>query len=421
MSVERIVVTGMGAVTPYGIGVDKLWDSLVAGHCAVNQTRDEALREFAPVSAEVPDFDPREKFSEKFVRDTTRFTQFALFAAMEATLDAGMSDGEPKTFRPGTSSERIGIFIGTGIGSLRDMDAGAAALALDASAHVGPRLISKSIPNAPAATLAAQFGIHGPVLTYTTACASSANAIGEAMMWLKSGKIDIAIAGGTDSLFAPSLLASLREAGALAARGNGDFSTWSRPFDKERQGMAPGEGSALLVLESAERAKARNAKIHAELIGYGTSNDGYHQIAPEPGGRGGVLAIRQALLDAGLEPNDIDYINAHATATRAGDASESRAFLEAFGEDLPQIPVSSIKGHIGHTLGAAASIEAVACIRALQTGWLPPNMNCDDPDEGTPPNLIRHEAVERPIRTALSTSFGFGGQNGVLIFRKPQV
>ncbi|WP_245632824.1 beta-ketoacyl-[acyl-carrier-protein] synthase family protein [Alicyclobacillus kakegawensis] len=414
-SSARIVVTGLGAVTPHGVGVEPFWNGIIQNRSAVRTTKDPVLAPWAPVVADVPDFQPSDFLSRKTVRDTARFSQMALVAAMEAVRDAGLTADEG--WNPGTSPERTGVFMGTSFGSIRNMDDAATELAKDALARVEPRLVSKSIPNAAGSSVAIHFNIQGPVLTYTTACASSANSIGEAASWIQSGRVDVALAGGSDCLFASTLLAGLRASGALVSHGPDDHSRWSRPFDIDRSGMVMGEGAAILVLEPLERALARGAHIYAELVGYGTSNDAFHQIAPHPEGIGAMAAMRMALAQAGVQPADIDYINAHATSTKAGDTAEIKALSALFGEALDHIAVSSIKGSIGHLLGAAGGVESLACVKALETGWLPPNLHCDHPEPGTPRGLVQ-EARPQAIRYALSNSFGFGGQNGVLLWKR---
>lgn len=413
---DRIVVTGLGTVSPHGIGVSQFWDSLLEGKSGIRRTEDPVISEVAPVVANVPDFTATDYLTKKMAKDTARFSHMALVAASEAVMDSGLGKDEGEAWDPGTDPERTGIFMGTSFGSIRDMDDASTALAKEATSRVEPRLVSKSIPNAAGSTLAIRYNVEGPVLTYTTACASSANSIGEAAMWLRSGQIDVAMAGGTDCLFSSTLLAGLRVSGALAVEGPEDLTKWSRPFDVNRTGMVMGEGSAVLILETLERAKARGAHIYGELVGYGTSNDSFHQIAPHPEGKGAIAAMKQALRQAEINAGDIDYINAHATSTKAGDFAEIQALKKLFGDQLKEIPVSSIKGSIGHSLGAAGAIESLACVKAVETDWLPPNLHCSDPEEGTPSNLVR-EARKHSTRYALSNSFGFGGQNGVLVWK----
>lgn len=414
----RIVVTGMGAVTPFGVGVSTFWENIVAGRSAVRQTEDELLRTWAPVVAAARDFDPAEHLDKKQVQNSDRFTQMGLVAAAEAIRDAGFGDGG--AFGP-YARDRIGISIGCAFGGVQTLEEGANRLASGRSTRVGPRLVPKSIPNAAAAGIAMRYGIRGPVMTYSTACASSANAIGEASYWLRLGEIDMALVGGAECLFSPAILAGLRAAGALATEGPEDFSAWSRPFDKRRTGMVMGEGAAVLVLETLERAQARGATIYGELVGYGTSNDAYHETSPDPSGQGAKLAMERALRSAGLAPSDIDYVNAHATATPAGDIAESTALRDMFGSHIDEIPVSSIKGAVGHMLGTAGAIESIACVKALETGWLPPTLNCDEKEEVAPRDVVANRSRRADIRTALSSSFGFGGQNGVLIWKKAEL
>ncbi|MBX5436090.1 MAG: beta-ketoacyl-[acyl-carrier-protein] synthase family protein [Alicyclobacillaceae bacterium] len=412
----RIAVTGYGAVTPYGVGVSVFWDSIVAGRSAVRPMSDPELSTWSPVAAEAIDFDPSEHLARKLLNDTDRFTQMALVAATEAFADAGLTDAGGRRLLPDLPGEGVGIALGSAFGGIQSFNAAAAKLTAGAG-RVSPRLVPKSIPNAAAAAIAMQYGIQGPVVTYATACASSANAVGEAAGWLRAGMVDVVLAGGAECLFAPAVLAGLRASGALATSGPGDPSTWSRPFDVDRSGMVMGEGAAFVVLERLDQALARGARVRAELAGYGTSNDAYHETSPHPEGRGAVLAMRRALRDAGIGPADVDYINAHATATPAGDRAEALALAELFGEHLARIPVSSIKGAVGHMLGTAGVIESIACIRALETGWLPPTLHCDKPDPLAPPDLVPHRARRQAIRRALSNSFGFGGQNGVLVWQ----
>lgn len=416
---NRIVVSGLGAVSPHGVGISPFWDALIDNRSGVRATKDPVIEPWAPVVADIPDFKAADFLPKKMEKNTARFSQMALVAAKEAVVDADLATDEGESWSPGTTPERTGIFMGTSFGSIRDMDDASTAFAQESISRAEPRLVSKSIPNAAGSTLAIRYGVEGPVLTYTTACASSANSIGEAMMWLQTGKIDVAMAGGTDCLFSSTLLAGLKASGALAVEGPADESTWSRPFDTDRAGMVMGEGAGMLVLEPLERAQARGAPIYAEIAGYGSSNDSFHQIAPHPEGKGAIAAMNQAIQEAGIQASDIDYIDAHATSTKAGDAAEIKALHQVFGDRLYNIPVSSIKGSIGHSLGAAGAVESLACVKSIETGWLPPNLHCPNPEEGTPQVLI-HESCNRPVRHVLSNSFGFGGQNGVILWKSPQ-
>lgn len=413
----QVVVTGMGAVTPFGKGVTPFWESLLKGKTALQETKQKEWRNWMPVSANVPDFDLENHLSKKQIKNTDRFTQHALIAAQEALYDAGITKETTAGASEGINPKRSGIAVGTAYGGVESLTDGAAALINHPGKRLSPRLLSKSLPNAAAAALAKEYSIRGPVMTYTTACAASANAIGEAMHWLKRGEVDVVLAGGAEYLFSPTVLAGLHAAGAVVTEGIGDKSTWSKPFDVNRKGMVPGEGAAFLMLETAEHAQKREAKTYATLSGYGASNDAYHETAPKPDGEAAAFAMRKALDMAKVDPEKIGYINAHATATPVGDKAESRAMEKVFQKAYEKTPVSSIKGAVGHMMGAAAAAESIACIKALETGWLPPTLHCDKLDLEAPPYLVR-EAMKMATDYTMSNSFGFGGQNGSLIWRK---
>ncbi|MFT8317718.1 MAG: beta-ketoacyl-[acyl-carrier-protein] synthase family protein [Sporolactobacillus sp.] len=411
----RIVVTGLGAITPFGQGIATMWKNLIDGRSAVGETSDEYLRQWAPVTAEAKLFSAKDFMDGKMVRKTDRFSQMAMVAASEALADAGWNNREE--LANDYDSDRIGIAMGCAFGGVQTLEAGSSRLT-NGAPHVGPRLVPKSIPNAAGAAIAQQWAVHGPVITYSTACASSANAIGEASYWLRLGEADMVIAGGAECLFSPAILAGLRSAGALAKEGPEQAEAWSRPFAVDRAGMVMGEGAGMMILESYEHAVRRGAKIYAEFSGYGASDDAYHETAPDPSGSGAAFAIKRALRQAGIKRAQVSYINAHATATKAGDAAECAALRMVFGDTLDKIPVSSIKGAIGHLLGAAGAIESIACIKALETSILPPTINCDKKDAAAPADIVPNVGRRQASTYALSNSFGFGGQNGVLIWKK---
>lgn len=417
MNKPTIVVTGMGAVSPFGIGVETFWSQLIANQCAVRALdTEDPYAQWAPVGARVPDFKPGDFLSKKLVRNTDRFTQLGLVAAQEALNDAGLLDGE--RIKEGIDTNRIGTVIGTAFGGIQTLEEGAATIATGESQRVGPRMISKSIPNAAASTLDIHYGFRGPSITYVTACAASANAIGESEYWFWRDDVDYVLAGGIDSLWSRVFLSGLKDAGALASVGPENPAEWSRPFDQSRTGMVMGEGAALFVLETLEHARQRGAKIHAVLAGYGASNDAYHDTTPAPDGRSAILAIQRALRAARLQTSDIDYINAHATSTMAGDIAETIALQHVFGKHLDEIPVSSIKGAVGHLLGAAGAIESVACIKTLETGVIPATLNSVKQDELSPKDIVPNYCREVKVNTIMSNSFGFGGQNGILIWKR---
>ncbi|ADG05791.1 beta-ketoacyl-[acyl-carrier-protein] synthase family protein [Kyrpidia tusciae] len=414
-----VAVTGMGALTPFGSGVQRLWNAIMGRRTAVGPPSDARIAHFSPAVAEVKDFSPMDHLPKKTVRDTDRSTQLALVAAAEAMADAGWTTEEDPFELRGVNANRTGIAWGTAFGGLPSYEEEAVRLAKQPEGRVGPRVVSKAIPNAAEAALAMHYGIRGPAMTYATACAASANALGEALQWLWLGIVDQVVTGGSESLFTPTALGGLRSAGAVAMEGEGDLSTWCKPFDVDRTGMVMGEGAAALILEPLDRARARGAKVYAVLVGYGASNDAYHETAPHPDGTGAVLAMERALYSAGLGPADIDYINAHATATPAGDRAESLALRRVFGGHLNQIPVSSTKGGMGHLLGAAGAVESIISIKSIETGWIPPTLHCRQPDPEAPPDLVLDGPRRQHIAVAMSNSFGFGGQNGVLIWADP--
>lgn len=413
-----IVVTGMGAVSPFGIGVSTFWENLIANRSAVNAVEDDFLKQWSPVGARIPNFKPEDYLHKKLVRNTDRFSQIALIAAQEALGDAGLLNDDGKELLKEIDTNRVGTAIGSAFGGIQSLEEGAYSLATGKSKRVGPRMISKAIPNAAASTIDIQYGFRGPSMTYVTACAAGANAIGESEHWFWRDDVDYVLAGGVDSLWSSVFLSGLRDARALATTGPEDLTKWSRPFDEDRTGMIMGEGGALFVLETLENAKARGARIYAVLKGYGASNDAFHDTNPHPEGKSAALAIERALKAAKMKPAEIDYINAHATSTPAGDVAETKALQSIFKDGLDQIPVSSIKGGIGHLLGAAGAIESVACIKALKTGIIPATLHCDNQDETSPKDIVPNKSRKNNIKTAMSNSFGFGGQNGILIWEK---
>ncbi len=416
----EIAVTGMGAVSPFGMGVSTFWDNLIANRSAVREITDENVSKWTKVGARVPEFAAVDFLPKKIIRNTDYFTQLALIAADEALKDAGLFKSDGETFRDGIDRNRFGTAIGTAFGGIQSLEQASEKLTTGRAKRVGPRMISKSIPNAAASTISIQYGFRGPSNTYVTACAASANAIGESAYWFFRDDVDYIIAGGVDSLWSNVFLSGLGDAGALAVKGPEDFSTWSRPFDAARTGMVMGEGAGLFVLEPLERAKARGAHIYATLKGYGASNDAYHDTSPDPEGTSAALAIERALRSAQLDPADIDYINAHATSTPAGDIAETKALKMIFRERLDDMPVSSIKGSVGHLLGAAGAIESIACIKAIETGILPATLHSETRDEEAPKDIVPNTSRKQQIKTAMSNSFGFGGQNGIVIWQAPE-
>lgn len=396
----EVVITGMGAVTPLGVGVEALWQGLLAGRVATRRL-DGLFGLQGPVLGAMVDPLPRAAVVKPHeAKHHDRFTHLALVAVAEA-LDASGLLGEV----PG---QEVGVYFGSALGGVESL--AEATVAVAGGRSVGPRLVPKVIPNMAAATIAEAWGFTGPNLTFSTACAASQNAIGEAFWAIRQGRLTAAVVGGAESLFAAVIVAGLDSARALSRRFS-EPETASRPFSHGRDGMVMGEGAAALVLEDARQAERRGARPLARVVGYGASSDAYHPTHPEPDGRGAELAMRRALASAGLAPSDVDYINAHATSTPAGDEAELKAIRRVFS---PVPPISSVKGAIGHCMGAAAAIEAVVVVQALRAGILPPTVNY----LGGGPEDLDLVPLARPqaIHLALSNSFGFGGQNACVLF-----
>ncbi|HEY5517677.1 MAG TPA: beta-ketoacyl-ACP synthase II, partial [Coriobacteriia bacterium] len=369
---RRVAVTGLGIVCPVGVGVDAAWDALTAGRSGVGPITTFDTAEYAVhFAASVDDFDPTTVLDVKEARRLSRFQQFALVAAEEALADAGISDVGP------AEAERIGVIVGSGIGGLGLMEEQTRVLIERGPSRVSPFLVPGMIIDVAAGLISIRHGFKGINYAPVSACATGNHAIGEAFEAIRRGSADVVVAGGFDAGVTPLGLAGFAAARALSTR-NDDPAGASRPFDAGRDGFVIGEGGAVLVLEEWDHAVARGAKIRAELIGYGATADAYHVTAPAPDGNGARRAMRMALEQAGIDPSEVGYINAHGTSTQLGDAAETGAIREVFGAGAP--PVSSTKSMTGHLLGGAAAIEAVACVRALETGILPPTINYTDAD-----------------------------------------
>lgn len=405
-------ITGMGMVTPLGIGVSHTWSRLISSQNGITWFEDEYLKR--PLAAGlVIGLDPQERLGPKLASITSRFTQLGLIAASEALSHAGFDFQNRGINCTPYDSERIMIAVGTSFGGLAGLTTELKELG---QRKPSPRLATRAIPNALASQLAIIHQFTGPALTNTGACAASAQAIGEGHLYLINGVCDMALVGGSDSLFIPPVMQSLMQAGAICSDGpRDDPGSWSRPFDAARQGMVLGEGSAFLVLERPESATARGASIHGYIAGYGVGNDAYHETAAHPDGDGAARVMRQALANSHLQPRDISYVSAHATGTKSGDLAESRALRTIFGNLLDQIPVSSIKGATSHTLGAAGAIEAIAVAMAMKEQTLPPTLNSTAPDPQAPPDIVPNRSRIWKPGPVLSNSFGFGGQNATLV------
>jgi 3-oxoacyl-[acyl-carrier-protein] synthase II len=410
---ERVVITGLGLVTPNGIGVDASWSSLVQGKSGVGPITLFEAKEgvyATRIAAEVKDFEPSAFMEKKKIKEVARFIPFAMASTKMALeqADLGLTEEE---------RDRTGVFIGVGLGGLENLERCTLTLEHRGPGKVSPYFIPSLIANMAAGQVSIAFGLRGPTLSHTSACSSSAHAIGEALRWLQRGDADVMVAGGAEATISPIGIAGFSAMFALSRR-NDDPERASRPWDKDRDGFVCGEGSGTLVLETLTRAKKRGAKILGEVLGYAATSDAFHITKPSPNGAGGARAMRLALKDAKLSPEQIDYINAHGTSTPAGDTEESKAVADVFGAHATdkKLWVSSTKSMMGHLLGAAGAVESGVCIQALRTGIIPPTINLVDQDPECVLDFVPLTARERRIRYAMSNSFGFGGTNACLIF-----
>ena len=408
---QRVVVTGLGAVTPIGNSVADYWSGLTSGRNGVASiSLFDASRHACRFAAEVKDFDPTGFLEPKEAKRWDRYCKFGVVAAKQALAHAGLEITE-------ANAERIGVSIGSGVGGLLTMETQAHVLEGKGPGRVSPFTVPMMIPNMATGLAAIALGAKGPSSAVATACAAGSNAIGDAFRLLQMGKADAMICGGAESAITPLGVAGFASAKALSFR-NDDPATASRPFDKERDGFVIGEGSGVLVLETLSHAKARGATILAEIVGYGTTCDAHHITSPTPGGVGGAAAMRLALEDGGLNADSIDYVNAHGTSTPANDSNETAAIKSALGQRAHTIPVSSTKSMTGHLLGGSGGIEAVACVLALQHNVVPPTINYTNPDPDCDLDVVPNAAREHTLETVLSNSFGFGGHNVCLAFQR---
>ena len=408
---QRVVVTGLGAVTPIGNNVADYWSGLTSGRNGVASiSLFDASRHACRFAAEVKDFDPTGFIEPKEAKRWDRYCKFGVVAAKQALADAGLEISA-------ANAERIGVSIGSGVGGLLTMETQAHVLEGKGPGRVSPFTVPMMIPNMATGLAAIALGAKGPSSAVATACAAGSNAIGDAFRLLQMGKADAMVCGGAESAITPLGVAGFASAKALSFR-NDDPATASRPFDRERDGFVIGEGSGVLVLETLSHAEARGATILAEIVGYGTTCDAHHITSPTPGGVGGAAAMRIAMEDGGLSAENIDYVNAHGTSTPANDSNETSAIKSALGHRAGVIPVSSTKSMTGHLLGGSGGIEAVACVLALQHNIVPPTINYSNPDPDCDLDVVPNTAREHTLGTVLSNSFGFGGHNVCLAFQR---
>lgn len=407
---SRLVITGMGAVTPIGIGVENYWNNLVAGKCGVEKiTRFDTADLPVKIAAEVKDFETEKFMPKKLTREMDVYMQYGYAAAMEAIEQAG---------EPAASPERMGIVVGTALGGISPIAETQDGISKGEHKKVSPRFVPKIIGNEAAAQVAIAKGYRGPSLTVSTACSSGGDAISTACMLLMSGQADAVLAMGTESALSPLFILGLTSAHALSTNNDNPQGA-SRPFDKDRDGFVIGEGGGALVIETEENAKKRGATILAELAGFSNCTDGYHVTSPHPEGIGALFCMEKAIEHAGLSASDVDYINTHGTSTGVGDPIETQAIAELFGEHAKEMAVTSTKGATGHMMGAGGITEAITCIQCIRTGVVPPTLNLEEPDEKCAPlNYVPGKAIEKKVKVAMSNSFGFGGQNSSVIFKE---
>lgn len=410
MSNRRVVVTGLGCITPIGKNVEETWNGIENGVCGVDTMKLVNPETFkTKMDAEVKDYNSHDYFDVKQARRLDRSSQFALIAAREAFADSGISEEN-------TDFNNVGIFVSSGIGGLITIQNQCEVNLEKGHNRISPMFIPMSIANMPAGNIAIELGLKGESVSIVTACASSTHAIGEAYRTIKHGYEDVILAGGTEASICEVGIGGFENVKALSSAT--DKNRASIPFDKERSGFVMGEGSGILVLEEYEHAKKRGAKIYGEVIGYGATSDAYHITSPCPDGAGAVSAMNRAIKDAGILARDIDYINAHGTSTHLNDSCETMAIKKVMGEDWNNVLVSSTKGNTGHLLGAAGGVEAVICSMALENGIVPRTINYKVPDLECDLNIVQNEVIKKDLNVVMSNSLGFGGHNASIIFRK---
>jgi len=409
---RRIVITGMGVVTPLGWEVEEFWRRILAGECGIDRiTAFDPSGFDSQIAGEVKGFDPSPAFpSPKELRRTDRFCQFAVYAAWKAIKDAGL---EPDRL----DLDRIGVYIGSGIGGLATTCQQHLVLLERGPSKMSPYTIPMLISNIASGLVAIYHNFRGPNYATCSACATSAHAVGEAWRVIKMADADVMVAGGAEATIIPIGLGGFCALRALSTR-NDDPKHASRPFDAERDGFVMSEGAGVVVLEELEHARRRGAKIYCEVVGYGATADAYHVTAPEPEGRGAARCMRIALERAGIRPEEVDYINAHGTSTPLGDVAETKAIKSVFGEHAYKLMVSSIKGAVGHLLGAAGVVELIATALTVKTGAVPPTINLEKPDPECDLDYVPNTARQANVRIAINNSFGFGGQNACIVVKK---
>ena len=406
---QRVVVTGLGTVSPIGNNVAAFWDSMRHDKGGIAPiTKFDHSGSSVSVAAEVKDFDPSPVLDRRETQRMDFFSQYAVVASVEAVKDSG--------YQIEDNAHRVGVLVSSGIGGLIEIEKGIRKMIEKGAKRIPPLFVPLTIGNMASGNISMKLGIKGPSLDIVTACASATNSIGEAFLKIKTGLLDACLAGGAEATICEIGIGGFAALTALST--NQDPATASRPFDKDRDGFVMGEGAGVLFLESLESAQARGAHIYAELVGYGANSDAYHMTAPTPDGSGAGECIKQALSMAGLSAEDVDYINAHGTSTPTNDKGETQAIKYALGDAAYKVAVSSSKGHFGHLLGGAGGVEAIVCVKALEEGFVPATLGLENPEEGCDLDYVPGHGRQQDIQVALSNSLGFGGHNAVLAFKR---
>ncbi|RLC52430.1 MAG: beta-ketoacyl-[acyl-carrier-protein] synthase II [Candidatus Cloacimonadota bacterium] len=412
MGKRRVVITGMGTINAVGHNVEETWKNLIAGKSGIGKiSRFELTEEYASrIAAEIKNYDPKEHFDRKRIKKLDPYTQYALIAARQALENAGLINAE-------FDHDRAGVIMGSGIGGMLTFEEESSKFILKGPKRVSPFFVPKMISNIGVAEIAIDFNLRGINFNTVSACASANHALGTAFRTIQYGDADIIVSGGAEGAVTPLTVAGFSAMKALSTR-NDEPEKACRPFDKERDGFIMAEGAGVLVLEELEHAQKRGAKIYAEIIGYGASCDAFHITAPAENGEGGARAAIQAIKDAGIKPEDIDYVNAHGTSTPLNDKNETAMYKTVFGDYAYKVKINSTKSMIGHTLGAAAGIEAIVCCKTIESGIIHPTINQEVPDPECDLDYVPNKAINHEVKIALSNSLGFGGHNSVLIFKK---
>jgi 3-oxoacyl-[acyl-carrier-protein] synthase II len=413
MDRRRVVITGLGCVTALGESVEELFAALCEGRSGVSTVERFDASQFAVhFGGEIKHFDVTRYIDKRDAKRMDRFSEFAVAGAIQAVQDSGLDFAREDLYR-------MGVIVGTGIGGIQEIEEQHVRLLEKGPSKVSPFCVPRLMANAGAGNIAIQFGLRGPSFTVASACASSNHTIGEAFWNIASGRSDVVITGGSEAALSPLGLGSFCAARSLSTR-NDDPPAASRPFDRDRDGFVLAEGAAIIILEDYEHARKRGARIYAELLGYAATDDGYHITAPLPDGAGAAMAMKFALADARVNPEDVDYINAHGTSTELNDIAESIAIKTVFGEHAYRVPISSTKSCLGHMLGATAAVELIAAVKAINKSLIPPTINLDNPDERCDLKMdyVPWKAREARVNVALSNSFGFGGHNACLVVGK---